>query len=130
VRTDFVGRGRELAVLAAAFADACAGRPRLALCRGEPGIGKTRLAEEFASRADGAAVAWGTGTEDAGAPPYWPWREVLRGLSRDMPVRAAAAELGVVPDLTRLAPELFPDTPPPPTAGDAGEERLRWSGGR
>jgi len=125
VRTDFVGRSRELAVLAAAFADACAGRPRLVQCRGEPGIGKTRLAEEFVSRADGAAVAWGTGTEDAGAPPYWPWREVLRGLSRTTPVHAVAAELGIVADLARLAPELFPAAPVPPTLGDAREERFR-----
>jgi hypothetical protein len=105
VRTDFVGRSRELAVLAAAFAEACAGRAQLVLCHGEPGIGKTRLAEEFVSRADGAVVAWGTGMEDAGAPPYWPWREVLRGLSRTTPVHAAAAELGIVADLARPAPE-------------------------
>ena len=56
MRTEFVGRERELSVLSTALRDARTGRPRLVLCRGEPGIGKTRLAEELVARADGAAV--------------------------------------------------------------------------
>ncbi len=42
-----VGRDRELGELLAALADAAAGRGRLFLISGEPGIGKTRLAEEL-----------------------------------------------------------------------------------
>jgi DNA-binding NarL/FixJ family response regulator len=124
VRTEFVGRERELSVLTAALADARAGRPRLVLCRGEPGIGKTRLAEELASCADDAAVAWATATEDAGAPPFWPWRQVLRALHRGADLGAVAGELGVTPDLARLAPELFP-LAAESTSDGSGDDRFR-----
>lgn len=43
----FVGRERELAELRAGLADVTAGRSHLFLLSGEPGIGKTRLADEF-----------------------------------------------------------------------------------
>ncbi|MDG4826611.1 AAA family ATPase [Asanoa sp. WMMD1127] len=43
-----VGRAAEVDVLARAWRDAVAGRSRLVLVTGEPGIGKTRLAEEAA----------------------------------------------------------------------------------
>jgi predicted ATPase len=57
----FVGRERELAELRAGFEEALAGRGRLYLITGEPGIGKTRLAEELSSSAQeqGASVLWG-----------------------------------------------------------------------
>jgi DNA-binding CsgD family transcriptional regulator len=109
MRTDFVGRGRELAVLRECLAAARAARPGLVLCRGEPGIGKTRLAQELSAlaRADGCCVAWGTSAQDAGAPPYWPWRQVLRAVADDVDLRAVAREQGTLPDLRRLAPDLF-----------------------
>ena len=43
----FVGRGRELAELHAGLTDVTAGNGHLFLLSGEPGIGKTRLADEF-----------------------------------------------------------------------------------
>ncbi len=50
------------------------------LISGEPGIGKTRLAAEAAryARGSGFATWWGTTWQSAGAPPYWPWVQVLR----------------------------------------------------
>jgi tetratricopeptide (TPR) repeat protein len=53
------------------------------LVSGEPGIGKTRLIEELAAAgcALGYATLWGRTWEAGGAPPYWPWVEVLRALS-------------------------------------------------
>ncbi len=74
------GRAEEIGLLEARLAAALDGDARCVLCTGESGIGKTRLAEELAARATagGVPVAWGRAVEDDGAPPYWPWRQVLR----------------------------------------------------
>ena len=39
----------------------------------------------------GAGVAWGTGIDTVGAPPFWPWIEVLRTISGWCDVAALAA---------------------------------------
>ncbi|MCI3949575.1 MAG: transcriptional regulator, LuxR family, partial [Acidimicrobiales bacterium] len=80
-----VGRQRELDALLAALDGTRSGTGRLVLCAGEPGIGKTRLAQELAGRAlaGGVPVAWGRCVEAEGAPPFWPWRSVLRSLGVD-----------------------------------------------
>lgn len=80
-----VGRRRELEALHASLEAARGGRGRLILCEGEPGAGKTRLAQELAgvALAGGLAVAWGRCVEAEGAPPFWPWRQVLRSLRID-----------------------------------------------
>ena len=110
MRTELVGRHHELAVLVEALDLAVAGQARLVLCRGEPGIGKTRLAEELGAIAAsrGVATAWGPAAEATGAPPYWPWRQVLRAVGEQVDLRAVAAAHGLAADLGRLAPDLFP----------------------
>jgi tetratricopeptide (TPR) repeat protein len=57
-----------------------AGRSRLYMLAGEPGIGKTRACQELAviARAQGSRPLWGTSHEGEGAPPYWPWTQVIR----------------------------------------------------
>lgn len=105
----FVGRERELAELRAGLDDALGGRGRIFLIVGEPGIGKTRLAEEIAAAgADrGAAVLWGRCWEGRGAPAYWPWVQIFRQLAGEFDaaaVRAAVGDAGGV--LAALAPEL------------------------
>ena len=47
---------------------------------GEPGIGKTRTAQELATYAGmrGAQVLWGRSYESGGAPAYWPWVQAIR----------------------------------------------------
>jgi DNA-binding CsgD family transcriptional regulator len=79
---DLVGRRRELDALQAWLDAARRGAGRLVLCVGEPGIGKTRLAQELAGMAlaGGTAVAWGRCVETDGAPAFWPWRQVLQSL--------------------------------------------------
>src|SRR5215208_4947041 len=79
----FVGRDRELADLVAGLDDAIGGRVRLVLIAGEPGIGKTWLAEHLAEHAAkrGARVLWVRCWEGGGAPPFWPWAQLLRGLA-------------------------------------------------
>jgi len=85
-----VGRDVEIAVLAACVDELAAGTGGVALLAGEPGIGKSRLAEETArlAVASGARVAWGRAWEAGGAPPFWPWIQVLRALVPDAPVIA------------------------------------------
>ena len=67
-----IGRRRELDALRTWLDDARNGAGRLVLCAGEPGIGKTRLAQELAGAAlaGGTAVAWGRCVEADGAPAY------------------------------------------------------------
>jgi hypothetical protein len=78
----FVGRVEILSRLHELALAADDGRPRFALIGGEPGVGKTRLAEELCARLDDRTtmVAWGRAHDDDGAPPLWPWVQVLRDL--------------------------------------------------
>jgi len=71
----FVGRQQEMGDLKAALEDALSGRGRMVTLVGEPGIGKSRTAQELATYAGlrGAQVLWGRCYEEQGAPPYWPW---------------------------------------------------------
>jgi DNA-binding SARP family transcriptional activator len=105
----FVGRERELAALVAGLDEAFAGRGRLFLLSGEPGIGKTRLAEELAAhaRARGARILIGRCWEAGGAPAYWPWIQALRGHVRDTDADVLREQLGAgAADLVQLMPGL------------------------
>jgi len=77
-----VGRDEQLARLRTALESSLQGRGRLALISGDAGIGKTALAEEIsaAASAAGALAVWGRCLEGEGAPPYWPWTQVLQAL--------------------------------------------------
>lgn len=105
----FVGRTWELETLEAGLDDAFAGRGRLFLAVGEPGIGKSRLADEFASRAKqrGAAVLWGRCWEGDEAAPYWVWARALRSYVRNRDPDLVRTSIGPpVEQLAQLVPEL------------------------
>lgn len=126
-----VGRERELAALRRAFDAAATGRSGLVLLAGEPGIGKTRLAEHFAREAgtQGARIVIGRCHQGDGAPSYWPWVMVLRALTRAVGRTRLEAWLGdllaviaqVVPD---IAPGLAPDVLAPALDAEAARFRL------
>jgi tetratricopeptide (TPR) repeat protein len=127
--TRFVGRDREVRELLAALDEAASGRGRLVLLGGEPGIGKSRLADEVATQARtrGYGVLWGRGWEDAGAPPYWPWVQALRAHVRSRDSQEVRGQLGSgAADVAQMLPELrdlFPDLPP---RGDFESESARF----
>ncbi len=76
----FIGRRSELEALLAELSRAVSGRPTITLLAGEPGIGKTRTAQAFAHQAaqQQVLVLWGRCPEEPGAPPYWPWVQLIR----------------------------------------------------
>src|SRR5262249_5588197 len=92
----FVGRERELEEMRAALEDSLSGGGRLLLLVGEPGIGKTRTAEELATYAQvrGAKVHWGRCVEGEGAPAYFPWAQAIRSYAREADPVGLAWELG------------------------------------
>jgi DNA-binding SARP family transcriptional activator/tetratricopeptide (TPR) repeat protein len=118
-RAPFVGRARELDELTSGLEDAFGGHGRLFLLVGEPGIGKSRLAEEFVSRARARAarVVVGRCWEAGGAPAYWPWVQSLRAYVREAEPEVLRPQLDAgAPELAQLLPELrdlFPDLPEP-----------------
>jgi hypothetical protein len=101
----FVGRERELHTLHAALADAFEGRGRLVMLVGEPGIGKTRLAEEIASygRSQRAQVLFGRCYDGEGASAYWPWIQAIRSYVRKREPIKLRQEMGPgAPDIAQI----------------------------
>ena len=94
----FVGRERELDRLRETADEAFAGRGSVVMLIGEPGIGKTRTAQELETyaRMRGATVAWGRSYESAGAPAYWPWTQIGRSLAPQLGVDVVVEALGGV----------------------------------
>lgn len=106
-RTPFVGRAGELASLGQAWSIAGAGSPHLAVISGEPGAGKTRLAQQAARRFhdQGANVLWGRCTPErliAFQPVVEAFRTGARSLSRadaTSLTRSRPALAALLPDL-------------------------------
>jgi predicted ATPase len=117
-----LGREQEMSELLAGLQDALSGSGRLFLIGGEPGIGKSSLADELAARARarGATVLWGRCWEAGGAPAYWPWVQCLRSyLRRHDPAVVREHLGGGAADIAQMLPEieaLVPDLVPPPSA--------------
>jgi DNA-binding winged helix-turn-helix (wHTH) protein/tetratricopeptide (TPR) repeat protein len=109
-KSAFVGRAAALKLLQERLARAGSGAENLVVLLGEAGIGKTRLAQELTSRArTSARRVWeGAAYEAGGAPPYWPWLQILRAARDQLPeedfqlcLRAAGGAL------SQLMPELM-----------------------
>ena len=110
------GNGREwlLALLSEQLAEARAGGGQagatVVLLTGPPGIGKTRLLDEFPPRelAEGVTVLRGGASRAAGMPPYLPFLEALGDYLAAAPVDQFRAEVG------HRAANLASLAPPPP----------------
>ena len=129
-RTPFVGRDGEMAKLKAKLAEARTGHGGLVMLVGEPGIGKSRMIEEFTegARADGAVVLTGACFEGEWSPPYAPFVEAIDNYAKTADPVQLRADLGYgAAPIARLVPALrnaLPDVPEPaPLQPD--EERFR-----
>ncbi|MDP9236728.1 MAG: AAA family ATPase, partial [Chloroflexota bacterium] len=126
----FVGRREEMEQLKDALDGAISGKAALVFVAGEPGIGKTRLAEEFAVYAElrGAHVLSGRAYEGGSSLPYTPFVEALRQYTRSRPDDELRAQLGPgAPEVATLVSEIrqrFPDIEAAPPL-DPEAERLR-----
>jgi DNA-binding SARP family transcriptional activator len=104
----FVGRDAELKRLRECWTRLAGGERVGVFVCGEPGIGKTRLASEFARvvHEQGALVLYGRCDEGL-AVPYQPFVEALRPYARAVGLNRLRVDLGeLAPDLGRLLPEL------------------------
>ncbi len=90
-----VGRDPELAHLRARLRHVASGHGGAVVLVGEPGAGKTTLAEAAAGLAADAGVtaAWGRCLDAASTPAFWPWSQVLRALPDGPRTRAARQRL-------------------------------------
>ncbi|MBC7228305.1 MAG: tetratricopeptide repeat protein [Thermoflexales bacterium] len=120
-RPPFVGRAREMAALQVRWERAVQGQGGLVLIGGEAGVGKTRLAEEFAAmvRWRGGIVARGRCYEPEHMFPYQPLAEALRDLVMQEESAVPALPAWVRGEVARLLPEMAarltsPGSPPVP----------------
>ena len=121
----FAGRDGELAALAGAFEEAAGGTPRTVLLGGEAGVGKSRLAGEFAARVRERALVLAGGCVELSTAslPYAPFGAALRELVRErgtaevaalLPGQAAGELAGLLPEFGAL-----------PSGGDPATARAR-----
>lgn len=127
----YAGRDAELDQLARAFAAARSGAGSLVLVAGEPGIGKTRLTEEFCRREaePAGAVVLSGGCHDGDVVSNAPFAEALLRWGRALTADALRTVLGPeAPVLLRLAPALAATLPevgePLPVPPEAETGRL------
>ncbi len=98
---------------------------------GEPGIGKTRTAQELAAHAEtqGTRVLWGRCHEGRGAPPYWPWVQVIRSYVTEARPDGLRSVMGSgASDIAEIVPilkEQLPDLQPPPALESPEQARFR-----
>jgi DNA-binding SARP family transcriptional activator len=125
-RSPFVGRTGELGRLEDLWDEAAAGQRQIVLVGGDPGMGKTRLATEFAQGvhdAAGAGVLYGRADEH-GTLSYQPFVEALRHWAINTPSDELQASLGRhAADLAQLVPEITIRLPEPPAMQDGEPAR-------
>jgi tetratricopeptide (TPR) repeat protein len=126
----FVGRKPELVALRSALDRSLAGRGAVVLVAGEPGIGKSELADRLATEAAarGAQVLWGRSWEGEGAPPYWAWAQIIRAVAEDRDHSELQSLFGAAtPYVAQMVPDLgerLGDLPAP-SAVDSEQARFR-----
>ena len=127
----FVGRDAEIEELTASLDASFSGRGGIVMLSGDIGSGKTRMAEEVASRARqrGASVLHGRCQESRGAPSYWPWLQAIRTHVRSANPEDLERQLGAgAPDVAEMVSDIrhgIPGLPEAPRLDDPEQARFR-----
>ena len=122
-----VGRDEEFADVRRLLEQAEAGHGRLALIAGEPGVGKTSLAEEIMAeaRARGATTLAGH-CYQMEAPPYISIVEILEAAANHLPPETLRGILGeAAPEVARIWPGLHRLLPGLPVSLELPPEQAR-----
>ncbi len=124
-----VGRANVLAAIDTLVARLADGHGAIVALAGEPGIGKSHTAQAIAGRAASTTVLWGRCNEEPGAPPYWPWLQLLRawlGSHDDGDVRdALGASASAIAEILPEIGQHVAIATPVPAARDPQQERFR-----
>jgi predicted ATPase/class 3 adenylate cyclase len=128
----FIGREAELELLENTYARTLRDRrAHLFTMFGDPGIGKTRLLEEFAETLDSATVLRGRALPYGEGVTYWPLAEMVKaaaGIADDDPLDVALEKLRdscpaeAVADLLGLATGVLEAV-----AGDRSQQEIAWA---
>jgi class 3 adenylate cyclase/tetratricopeptide (TPR) repeat protein len=130
VRGQLVGRGHESRQLQQHWANAQQASGQLVLLSGEPGVGKTRLAQDLIAHAQksGATLLRGGCYEYEATTPYLPFVEAFREWAhRQSPEELRSALGATATEIARFAPEIeskLGALPPNPPLSPS-EDRMR-----
>jgi len=125
----FVGRDGELMTMHSAVDAALGGRGAMLMIVGEPGIGKTRLAEEAGvyARLRGAQVLLGRCYESEASLPYIPFVQAIRSYVIEQDPDALRTELADgASDVAKLVSEIRQRIPDLPSAPQVEPEQERY----
>jgi class 3 adenylate cyclase/tetratricopeptide (TPR) repeat protein len=130
--TPVVGRDHELELLANTYSRAVRDRrAHLFTIYGEPGVGKTRLANEFLESLEGATILHGRALPYGESITYWPLAEMVKnvaGISDDDPLDVAVEKLReccpaeAVADLLGLATGVLEAV-----HGERSQQEIAWA---
>lgn len=122
----FVGREQVIEDLCELLARRGETRVGLVVVSGEAGVGKTRLLEEFASRASRKGVIVLCGGRGAHGDRFTsgPFAVALEDYAARLPGAERAGLAGSYPALARFVPSLRGEVPPPTPASDPGGNQV------
>jgi DNA-binding CsgD family transcriptional regulator len=128
-RAPLIGRARQLTILVEHLAETRTGQSTVVLLAGAPGIGKTRLLEEFPppELAEAVTVLRGGASQAAGMPPYLPFLEALGEYIAAAPLDQLRNQIGPqAATLVMLFPEIQTRLGPLPLHHSLSPEQERF----
>jgi len=130
LQAELVGREEEIALMRRAFKQVQNGQRRVVFISGEPGIGKTRIAQDFTrwcEESQQATILWGYCYEMSGQLPYQPIVDAINAHVQTCSPEKLRSMLGTsASDLAKIVPEIrlkLPELPEPEPLGPEPERR-------